>query len=270
VDCEPDSWNIDPTNIKEKMTENTKTIMPVHIYGHPCNMEWLWDLANKHNLFIIEDCAESHGAEYRELKTGRLSDIAVFSFYGNKIITTGEGGILTTNIYEHYERAQWLKAHAFGLTDRHFYHEEVGFNFRMSGLQASFGLAQLERIDELVEARRTNAEIYNCELHNLAEDGKITLPVEKDYAKNVYWMYSILINEDAKISRDKLLFELDKAGIESRPFFTPIHQQPIYKHLKGEFPVADDISQRGINLPSSSVLTRKQIERVCHTLWALL
>ena len=263
VDSEFATWNIDVSKIEEKITNRTKAIIVVHTYGHPVDMDAVLKVAKKYNLYVIEDAAEAHGAEYKGKKTGSMGDLGCFSFYANKIITTGEGGMIVTNNEELAERARWLRAHAFGRHGKHFYHEALGFGYRMSGLQAALGLAQLERIDEFVSIRRNNAKLYNSLLSELGD--KITLPPEAPWAKNVYWMYSILIQENFGISRDELMRKLELEGIETRTFFYPIHVQPIYaKQYQGEsFPVAEELSKKGINLPSGNNLTADEIEYVC-------
>ena len=260
VDSEPETWNIDVDKIEEKITKNTKAIMVVHIYGHPCDMQAIIEIAEDHDLYVIEDAAEAHGAEYKGRKVGSFGDVSCFSFYANKIITTGEGGMILTDEKKIYERANMLKDMAF-TKERRFLHYEIGYNYRMTNLQAAIGLAQLEKIDEFVEARRRNAKLYN----KLLRDVKgITLPPEKEWAKNVYWMYSILINEEEfGMSRDELMKSLGEKGIETRPFFVPMHQQPVFRRLGlfvGErYLVADRLSKDGLNLPSSSSLTDRDI-----------
>lgn len=260
VDSEPETWNIDVDKIEEKITTNTKAIMVVHIYGHPCDMQAIMEIAEDHNLYVIEDAAEAHGAEYKGRKVGSFGDVSCFSFYANKIITTGEGGMLLTDEKKIYERANMLKDMAF-TKERRFLHYEIGYNYRMTNLQAAIGLAQLERIDEFVEARRRNARLYNKLLRDV--EG-ITLPPEKEWAKNVYWMYSILINKEKfGMSRDELMKRLGEKRVETRPFFVPMHQQPVFRRLglfrDEKYPVAERLSSEGLNLPSSSSLTEKDI-----------
>jgi perosamine synthetase len=227
VDAEPETWNIDVNLIEEKITDKTKAIMPVHIYGHPCDMDPIMELAKEHDLYVVEDAAEAHGAEYKGRKAGGIGDIGCFSFYGNKIITTGEGGMIVTNNEEITEKAQSLKDLAFS-KERRFLHTDLGFNYRMTNIQAAIGLAQFERIDELVEMRRRNAQLYNGYLKDV--EG-VKLPVEKEWAKNVYWMYSILIEDEYGMSMANLATELEKKGIETRTFFIPMHEQPVFKHM---------------------------------------
>jgi perosamine synthetase len=263
VDADLGTWNIDTSKIEEKITKHTKAIMPVHTYGHPADMDTILELAEKYGLYVVEDAAEAHGAEYKGKRTGGLGDMGCFSFYANKIITTGEGGMITTNNEEIAERARWLRAQAFGRHGKHFYHEELGFGYRMSALQAAFGLAQFESIDEFVSIRRNNAKLYNSLLQRLGD--KITLPPEKPWGKNVYWMYSILIENKYGLSRDELMKKLDADGIETRTFFYPVHVQPIYanQHKKERFPIADRLSRKGMNLPSGNNLTAKEVSYVC-------
>jgi len=263
VDAEPDTWNVDVSKIEEKLTRHAKAIMPVHTYGHPVDMDPVLELAEKHGLYVVEDAAEAHGAAYKGRRTGSIGNMGCFSFYANKIITTGEGGMIVTNNEELAEKAKWLRGHAFGRCGKHFYHETLGFGYRMSALQAAVGLAQLEHIDDFVSMRRNNAKLYSSLLSELGD--KITLPPEARWAKNVYWMYSILIEDDFGMSRDDLMKNLEIEGIETRTFFYPIHVQPIYaRQFQGEkFPVADQLSAKGINLPSGNTLTSNEIRYVC-------
>ena len=264
VDAKPDTWNIDVKKIEEKITDKTKAIMPVHIYGHPCDMDPIMELAKKYNLYIVEDAAEVHGAEYKGKKAGGMGEIGCFSFYANKIITCGEGGMIITKDKKIAERAKSLKNLSFPKGKRIYKHQDVGYNYRMTNIQAAIGLAQLEKIDELIERRRKNAHLYNKLLKNI--EG-ITLPVEKEWAKNVYWMYSILIEDKFGINRDELMNKLEKKGIETRPFFVPIHQQPVFHKMgwyeEEKYPIAERLASRGINLPSSSGLKEKEIRYIC-------
>ncbi len=263
VDSERETWNIDAKKIEEKITDKTKAIMVVHIFGHPCEMNDILDLSGKYNLKIIEDCAEAHGAVYKGKKVGSFGDVAAFSFYANKVITTGEGGMLLTNNEEIADRARWLHSLTFD-KDRRFIHEEVGYNYRMTNLQAAIGLAQLERIDEILEKKRRIAMEYSSYLSKI--EG-ITLPIEKSYTRNIYWMYGILIEDNFGMSRDLLKSELFKEGIDSRFFFTPLHSQPCfsqYNYDMKEFPVSIELSQKGFYLPSGIDLTDEQIGFICN------
>ncbi|MBL7147192.1 MAG: DegT/DnrJ/EryC1/StrS family aminotransferase, partial [Nanoarchaeota archaeon] len=222
VDSEPRTWNIDPEKIEEKITPRTKAIIPVHLYGHPCDMGRITEIAEKHDLAIIEDAAEAHGAEYKGKKIGSLSAISCFSFYGNKILTTGEGGMCLTNDEKLVEKMRQLKDHGMS-ANRRYYHLQMGYNYRLTNIQAAIGLAQLEKLEETIAIKRKNVQLYNSLLRNIKG---ITLPVEESWAKNVYWLYSILIEKDYKLKRDELMLKLKKEGIETRPFFLPLHQMP--------------------------------------------
>jgi len=264
VDAESETWNMDVNMIEEKITDRTKVIMPVHIYGHPCDMDPILEISEEHDLYVVEDAAEAHGAEYKGKKTGGIGDVGCFSFYGNKIITTGEGGMVVTNDKEVAERAMALKDLAFS-KKRRFLHTDLGFNYRMTNIQAAIGLAQLEKIEELAERRRRNAHLYNNSLRNVKG---IKLPIEKEWAKNVYWMYSIVVEEDFGISRDELMEKLKAKGIETRTFFIPMHQQPVFQEemclFKGEsYHVAEKLSKEGMYLPSSSGLKEDEINFIC-------
>jgi len=264
VDAEPETWNMDVNKIEKKITEKTKAIMPVHIYGHPCDMDPIMKLASEHDLYVVEDAAEAHGAEYKGKKAGGIGDIGCFSFYANKIVTTGEGGMVVMNDEEIAERAKSLRNLCFPKEKRIYLHSEVGYNYRMTNIQAAIGLAQFERIDELAEMRRRNAHLYNEYLKSVKG---ITLPIEKEWAKNVYWMYSILIEDEFGMSRDELMGELEKKGIETRTFFISMHEQPVFLNrglFKGErYPVAEELARKGLYLPSSSGLKEEEIKFIC-------
>ncbi|MFW9973452.1 MAG: DegT/DnrJ/EryC1/StrS family aminotransferase, partial [Candidatus Odinarchaeota archaeon] len=231
VDSEPVTWNLDPNKIERKITDNTKVILPVHIYGHPCNMGLIMKIARKYNLYVVEDAAEAHGAEYffkenrKWQKVGSIGDIGCFSFYSNKIITTGEGGMITTNNKKIYEKAKLLRNLAFS-EDVRFKHDYLGFNYRMTNLQAAIGKAQVDKIDKLIDKKRDIAKRYS---DGLASVKGITLPVEMDWAKNVYWMYSVLIEKEFGLTRDELISKLRERDIEARTFFIPMNLQPVFK-----------------------------------------
>jgi perosamine synthetase len=258
VDSEMGTWNMDVTQLADKITPRTRAIMVVHTYGHPIDMEPVWALAQKHGLYAVEDAAEAHGAEYKGRRIGGLGDVACFSFYANKIITTGEGGMVTTNNEQIAKLAANLRDHAFS-EERHFWHKYLGFNYRMTNLQAAVGLAQTEHFDEFVQDRRDHAAQYN---QLLGDVPGITLPPEADWAKSVYWMYSILVDKVGfGMDRDELRLRLARRGIETRTFFIPMHLQPIYyRQFKGErYPVAEELCRRGLYLPSASSLTQAEI-----------
>ncbi|MBI2144953.1 DegT/DnrJ/EryC1/StrS family aminotransferase [Candidatus Woesearchaeota archaeon] len=262
VDSEPETWNIDPGKISAAVTKKTKAIIPVHLYGHPCDMDSVMAVAKKHDLFVIEDAAEAHGAEYKGKKVGSIGDVGCFSFYGNKIITTGEGGMCTTGDAGLAGRMHFLKDHAMR-PEKRYWHPEMGYNFRMTNVQAAIGLAQLEQIEKFIEIKRKNAQLYNSLLQKISG---ITIQPEMPWAKSVYWMHSILVDEGKfGCGRDELMAKLKEKGIDSRPFFYPMHQLPVFKGSgsDADFPVASRLSGMGMNLPSSVKLSSDDIRRVC-------
>jgi perosamine synthetase len=256
VDSEIGTWNMDPAKLESAITPRTKAIIPVHLYGHPCDMEPIMKIAEEHGLKVIEDAAEAHGAEYRGKKVGSIGDVGCFSFYGNKILTTGEGGMCITADEQLAERMRFLKDH--GMAKRRYYHPEIGFNYRMTNIQAAIGLAQLERINEIIAIKRSHAKVY---AKYLGSCKGIVLQPEMPWAKTVFWLHSVLVDNSFRSNRDLLMQELSKEGIDSRPFFVPMHELPMYK-AEG-FPVASRLSLQGINLPSSSLLTDDDIKRIC-------
>lgn len=261
IDAEPETWNINPEKIEEKITSKTKVIMPVHTYGHPADMRSVMEIADTRGIFVVEDAAEAHGAKYYGQKVGSFGEMGCFSFYANKIITTGEGGMITTNNEKLAERAKWLRAHAFGREGKHFWHEELGYGYRFSGLQAALGLAQLEQIETFIATRRRNAQLYNDIFTDmgLVSKGKITLPPEAYNVKNIYWMYSPLIEDNFGMSREELMNRLTAKGIETRTFFYPMHVQPMYAEDPSCYPVANSLAKRGINLPSTNNLSEEDV-----------
>lgn len=258
VDSEMETWNMDISQIENKINSKTKAIIVVHTYGHPIDMDKVNKIAKQHGLYVIEDAAEAHGALYKSKHVGGLSDMACFSFYGNKIITTGEGGMITTNSKEIADISRNLRDHAFS-DERHFWHKYLGYNYRMTNLQAAVGLAQTEKLEELVKMRRENAYYYTSLLKEIS--GIIT-PPEKEWVKNVFWMYGIMLRNEFGIKRDELRIKLAKNGIETRTFFIPLHFQPIYyKEFKGQRYInAEELCKRGLYLPSSSSLTKQDID----------
>ncbi|MEK6885220.1 MAG: DegT/DnrJ/EryC1/StrS aminotransferase family protein, partial [Nanoarchaeota archaeon] len=265
VDADSETYCINVDKIEGEINNRTKGIMAVHIYGHPCDMDRINEIAKKYDLFVIEDAAEAHGAEYKGKKCGSMSDIGCFSFYANKILTTGEGGMCVTNNLELAEKMRRLRNHAFHLP--RFIHKEVGFNYRLTNVQAAIGTAQIENVEMLVEARRNVGKRYNKKLEGF---DKLILPVEKDYAKNVYWMYGVVLSDNVRITKEEVMQKLKEKGIDTRSFFIPMHRQPAYynktvenaPNCDGEFPIADKIGARGFYLPSSSNITDEEIETV--------
>ena len=267
VDADPETWTMDVRQIEAKVTSRTRAAVPVHIYGQPCDMDSIVAMAERYGFDIIEDAAEAHGAEYHGKKVGSFGRMGCFSFYANKIITTGEGGMVVTNDEEVADLARRLRDGGHS-TEERFLHSHVGFNYRMTNIQAAIGLAQMEQVNELVEMRRRNAHRYDKLLRDVPG---VTLPSEGPSVKNVHWMYGILVEEsEFGLSRDALMAALAREGVETRRFFHPMHRQPAFLDLglfEGEdYPVADMLSERGLYLPSGSGLSETQIGQVCHSL----
>ena len=262
VDCEPDTWCMDLDEVEAKITPRTRAIMPVHIFGHPVDMRRLGAIAEKHGLSIIEDAAEAHGAEAHGRRVGGIGTMGCFSFYANKIITTGEGGMVVTSDAELAERLRSLRNLAFR-RDRRFLHTEIGHNYRLTNLQAAVGVAQIERIDTHIEKKRWMAQAYQRHLGQIAG---IRLPVERDWAKNVYWMYGVVLDDDIDFNAVGFAQRLRERGVDTRPFFLGMHEQPALKErglFAGErYPVSERIAERGLYLPSGLTLTQDQVDRV--------
>lgn len=272
VDCDPRTWCMDVNQVEEKITPHTRAIMPVHIYGHPVDMDPLLELADKHGIAIIEDAAEAHGAEYLSghksseknwRRCGSFGTLSCFSFYANKLITTGEGGMVLTNDQQLAEKVRSLRNLCFQ-SERRFYHEELGFNFRLTNMQAALGLAQLERMDEIVAWKRWMGEAYSDRLKDIK---KLQLPVEETWARNIYWMYGIVLSEKTGMDATQFAKTLKDSDVETRPFFLGMHQQPIF-HKQGLFrnehyPIAERLSRQGLYLPSGLGLTEGQLTQVC-------
>lgn len=267
VDCDLFTWNMQVEKIEAKITPRTKAIMVVHIYGLPVDMNPVLELAEKYNLAIIEDAAEMHGQTYRGKPCGSFGEISTFSFYPNKHITTGEGGMLVTNNSQIAERCRSLRNLCFNPHKR-FYHEELGWNFRMTNLQAALGKAQLERLDEFCERKRQIGRRYN-EL--LADIPGLQLPVAKtDYAENIYWVYGIVLKDEVPFDAAEAMKRLSQHKIGTRAFFYPMHEQPVF-HKMGLFlgeshPISERLARRGFYIPSGLALTEKQIKRVAESL----
>jgi perosamine synthetase len=268
VDSEDETWNLDLDLVEDLMTERTRAIIPVHLFGHPVDIDRLNEIARRHDLVVIEDCAESHGATVRGRMTGALGDVGCFSFYANKIITTGEGGMVTTDNDAVAERLRYLRNLAFG--QPRFLHEAAGFNFRMTGYQAAMGRVQLRRIEEFIEQKRRVARTYNG---LLADVPGVQTPAELEWARNVYWMYSVTVGEEFPLSRDELMASLRDAEIESRTFFCPMNMQPFLREQPGyrhvECPVAERLWETGLYLPCAITLTDQQIAQVVEQIRAL-
>jgi perosamine synthetase len=263
ADVRRSDWCLDPVSVARLITPRTRAIIPVHLYGHPAAMEELRALAQMHKLKIIEDAAEAHGAEYRCRKVGGLGDCATFSFYGNKIITTGEGGAITTDSDEVAQRARFLRDHGMSKELR-YWHTEVGYNYRMTNLQAALGVAQLGQIGTFLAERDRILESYH---RHLVPHG-VTLNPHLDGTRPVNWITCVLLDGFSREERDVVISQLHKEGIDSRPFFYPLSALPMYARESGL--VSADLSARGMNLPTYPGLSDTDIERICQTLLGLI
>jgi perosamine synthetase len=271
VDCDPETFCMDLSQVAAAITQRTRAIMVVHMYGHPVDMDGVWELANKHNLFVIEDAAQGHGCEYLSrrdgnnswLRCGGMGTVSTFSFYANKIITTGEGGMVLTDDENIAERARGLRNLCFGFGQKRFDHEDLGYNFRLSNVLAAIGFAQVERIEEILSCKRRIGARYD-EL--FADVLGVHVQVKRNWARVNYWMYGLVVDDDVPIDNAELAKRLKKRGIDTRPFFkgmheqTAFHQRGLFCHLK--FPVTERLSRRGLYLPSGVSLTDEQIRTV--------
>lgn len=271
VDSDPRTWNMDVTKIEERITSKTKAIMVVHIYGLPVDMDPVLGLAKKYNLKIIEDAAEVIGQTYKGKPCGSFGDISCFSFYPNKHITTGEGGMVVTNDERLAEKCRSLRNLCFQ-PGRRFVHEELGWNFRMCNLQAALGLAQLERLDEFIEKKRNIGIMYTRLLKDVKE---IEIPMIKtSYANNIYWVFGIILRDNVKFDAFEAMKKLGELKIGTRPFFWPMHEQPVFLKMglfKNEkYPVAERIARRGFYVPSGLAVTSEQVDYVVSSLLKII
>lgn len=263
VDCEPDTWNTAAERIAARITPRTKAIMIVHLYGLPVDMDPVLALARRHGLKIIEDAAEMHGQTYKSRPCGSFGDISTFSFYPNKLVTTGEGGIVLADDPVLAQRCRALRNLCFQPGKR-FVHEELGWNFRMSNLQAAVGVAQLERLDEFIARKRRMGAAY---LQELADVPGLQLPVaQTPYAENIFWVFGVILEENAPFDAAEAMKRLATRGVSTRPFFWPMHEQPVFRQMglfAGEaHPCSERLARRGFYLPSGLALTDSQIEQV--------
>lgn len=271
VDADPQTWNMDVSQIEAAITPHTKAIMVVHIYGLPVDMDAVIAIANKHQLAIIEDAAEAHGQNYRGRPCGSFGDISTFSFYANKHVTTGEGGMVLTNDNALAERCRSLRNLCFQKSQR-FVHEELGWNFRMSNLQAAVGVAQIEEIPVIADRKREMGQQYSRHLSSVSG---LELPLAAThYAENIYWVYGVVLADDRSETAKDVMSALAQRNIGTRPFFWPMHEQPVFKSV-GLFkdvccPVSERLARRGFYLPSGTALTDKDLERVAYTLKEVL
>jgi perosamine synthetase len=261
VDCDPETWCLDVDQVVARITPRTRAVMAVHMYGHPADMDPLRGLADRHGLVLIEDAAQAHGAEYKGRRCGGLGDISCFSFYANKIITTGEGGMVLTDHDDWAAHARAYRNLCFR-SDRRFYHEELGENYRMTNLQAALGVAQLDRVDEIVAHKRAIAAAYTERLRSCEA---LQLPTEREWARSTFWMYGVVLKNGGRSSADLARVLLER-GVQTRPFFLGMHEQPAF-HRMGlfageEYPVTEMLARQGLYLPSGTALQLSQVDEV--------
>lgn len=265
VEADKDTWNIDVNKIEEKITSRTKAIIPVHIFGNPCNMDAIMDIAKRHNLYVVEDAAEAHGATYKGRKVGSFSDVACFSFFANKNVTTGEGGMCVTDNDQYAKMCKYYKNVCFNVDGpRDYFHQDIGFNYRMSNIHAAIGLAQTEKADEYKKMRMNNHNLYKKYLKDVPG---VIFQKDENESENVGWMNTIVLNPDEYgRTRDELISHLKENSIDTRLLFKSMHRQPaLIKYgcdCSGEFPVTDWLSENGFYLPSASNLSEEDIIRI--------
>jgi perosamine synthetase len=264
ADADRLTWNVDPKSVEARITRRTKAIIAVHLYGQPSDMTALRRISRRVGATLVEDAAEAHGARHRGRPVGSLGDVSCFSFYGNKMVTTGEGGMVLTSDAKLDRRLRLLRDHAMSPT-RRYYHAEIGFNHRMTTLQAALGLAQLDRFPEIIERKRRIAAEYLRGLRELP----LELPADVEANENVYWMFSVVLKRGGAAARDRFCKRLRARGIDSRPFFVPLPDLPPYRETR-KYPVARELGARGLNLPSGPLLTTRQIHSICDEIADLL
>ncbi len=271
VDCNPDDWNMNVAQVEARITPRTRAILVVHIYGLPCDMDPILELARRHGLVILEDAAEMHGQAYRGRPCGSFGEISTFSFYPNKHITTGEGGMVVTDDPALAEKCR-LARNLYFQAQQRYVHEELGWNFRMTNLQAAIGLAQLEQLDGFVERKRAMGRAYDERLKGIPG---LRLPQARaDYAENIYWVYGIVLEDPAYPDAKEIAARLAKEGVGTRPFFWPMHEQPVFRRMglftNESYPVAERLARRGFYIPSGLGLKPDQLERVSAALHRVL
>ena len=263
VDVDRTTWTIDVRQIEALITPRTRAVMPVHLYGHPCHMDEIMEIARCHGLFVIEDCAEAIGSTYRGKKAGSFGDVSAFSFFGNKTITTGEGGMVLFRDKGVFDLAKRLRDHGMA-PDRRYWHNEVGFNYRMTNIQGAIGVAQMERVDTFVEIKRRLAATYDTCLEKYTG---LSLPPKEIWALNSYWLYTFMVEPDHGVTRDEVMNKLMLNGVETRPVFYPLHEMPPYQRFAhGEYPVSSHLSRCGVSLPSSVTLSHEMQDAVVRAL----
>lgn len=260
VDIDEETYTMDVRATRDAVTENTAAIMPVHLYGHPCDMDGIVEIAEQHDLVVIEDAAEALGATYRGTQVGSIGTAGCYSFYGNKILTTGQGGMITLDDDELAARIRTFRRD--GMSERRkYFHPVVGYNYRLTNLQAAIGVAQLERANTIIERKRQNANLYRNELSNTS----VRVSPEATEVESVFWMNTAVFT--SKQTKESVITRLNEERIETRPFFYPLHEQPPYRaNDEQSLPIAEDRYRKGINLPSSSELTPEEIRTVCESI----
>jgi perosamine synthetase len=264
VDCEPQSWNMDPRLLESRITPRTKAIIVVHLYGQPVDMDAVMSLAARHRLFVVEDAAEAHGAIYRGRKVGSIGHISTFSFFGNKVISTGEGGMITTDDAELARTVRLYKEQGMD-PERRYWHPVIGYNYRMTNITAAIGLAQVEKIDWHIQRRIEIARWYQ---ENLRSARGLSWQAETPHTRHVFQFVTVVLNGEVAQTREEVIAHLASRQIEGRPVVYPVHALPPYRELaRGQsFPVADRISSRGINLPTCASLSRADVDYVSECL----
>lgn len=266
VDCYPDTWCLNIEQMKEKVNNRTKAILVVHMFGHPAEMDPIIKIVKRHNLYLVEDAAEAHGATYNNKRVGSFGDLACFSFYANKLITTGEGGMVLSNNKKLTKKIRSLRNLSFR-SDRRFYHTEIGYNYRLTNMQAAIGISQIENLQNHIDIKRKNTFLYNNIIRKM--DLPLRLPSENENSKSVFWMYGVVL-KNKKLNAKILAEKLENRGIETRPLFLGMHQQPVLKKMKlfnnEKFPVTEELSRFGLYLPSGLKLNKKKINFICNVL----
>lgn len=266
VDCYPDTWCLNIEQMKEKVNNRTKAILVVHMFGHPAEMDPVMKIVKRHNLYLVEDAAEAHGATYNNKRVGSFGDLACFSFYANKLITTGEGGMVLSNNKKLTKKIRSLRNLSFR-SDRRFYHTEIGYNYRLTNMQAAIGISQIENLENHIDIKRKNTFLYNNIIRKM--DLPLRLPSENENSKSVFWMYGVVL-KNKKLNAKILAEKLENRGIETRPLFLGMHQQPVLKKMKlfnnEKFPVTEELSRFGLYLPSGLKLNKKKINFICNVL----
>jgi perosamine synthetase len=262
IDCDEETLNIDPEAIASKITTRTRAIIPVHLYGHPADMDPILQVAKEHNLYVVEDAAEAHGARYKDRTVGSIGTCATFSFYGNKILTTGEGGMVTTNDDKLAPRLRLYRGQGMD-PERRYWHPVIGYNYRMTNIAAAIGCAQLERISDALARRKKLASWYSSALSQISG---LTLPVQRAYAEHVYWMYTVLLPKCSADTRDVVREILESRGVETRPVFYPMHELPPYAEDSKYYPHATECAARGMSLPTHELVTEEDVKHISEEL----